>query len=552
MKKLALRSFCMALCLGALASAGPVAPGHADDFPGSSETAIRKAPPGAVKLPSSRIKKVGPILCGRFQSNWFPGRKLKGNYFMRHDRQAALYRKKAKKARTSKARTRYRKLANRYQGLVRSQTPKCRRQSTPLRFRLSDAIGVALTESSASRTVVRTPRTTTGSNLSAILSSGELTDAIVSGSVTISEILVGPDNALYVLFPSPVDLSTSQQSPDGCVLAKVTRDSGVPTCIDSTLRQIWGDPNSQFNPAVQFDAAGGIVYTGSTSNGNSVVRRWLNGVVTDLVNSDNIYVRNFLALEDGSVLIAGYTRATLSAWTRRIEPSGQVSTVAGSESQFMNYFPDGNVYMGFWSLEDFGVKRFLTASGSLEAKYWISSTLNSITPQFYFNAGDYCQDDVRPQREGFCGTFGALTQGRIYETSGDSVYALAGGFGQRATPMKYFPTVEYVSTSLEGAVVGTASGNRLVFSGTDVSDRYKTIVYDTTGETEVEVIGPGSEVEIYHLVTDESSGKVLFDGLRFSDNSYVIGEIDPVTGSFEFLDSTSTRLADLQAFATGG
>jgi hypothetical protein len=70
----------------------------------------------------------------------------------------------------------------------------------------------------------------------------------------------------------------------------------------------------------------------------------------------------------------------------------------------------------------------------------------------------------------------------------------------------------------------------------------------SSNDTETELIGPSSEIEIYHLNYVANGNKVLCDGLRFSDNKYVIGEVDLSTNRVNFVATSATKWSDLQSF----
>ena len=75
--------------------------------------------------------------------------------------------------------------------------------------------------------------------------------------------------------------------------------------IDSTLSHIqWNESNTSYlNSPIQFDQNGAIYYCGS-NNTNQILRKYDNGVITDLIN-DNININDFIVNEDGSVIISG-------------------------------------------------------------------------------------------------------------------------------------------------------------------------------------------------------------------------------------------------------
>jgi hypothetical protein len=59
-----------------------------------------------------------------------------------------------------------------------------------------------------------------------------------------------------------------------------------------------------------------------------------------------------------------------------------------------------------------------------------------------------------------------------------------------------------------------------------------------------------NEIEMYHLNYVASSNKIMFDGLRFSDNKYVIGQIDLNTGQVNSSQTGSSKLVDFQTFGS--
>jgi len=70
----------------------------------------------------------------------------------------------------------------------------------------------------------------------------------------------------------------------------------------------------------------------------------------------------------------------------------------------------------------------------------------------------------------------------------------------------------------------------------------------TTTQTELQLIGPENEIEIYRLNFLAAEGKIMFDGLRFADNRYVIGQIDLQTMTVTASATGSSKLEDFQTF----
>jgi hypothetical protein len=339
----------------------------------------------------------------------------------------------------------------------------------------------------------------------------------------VNQFIVGPDGRVYILFRSSVNLDDTTQY-GSCRLAEVDPTTGVPTCIDSSLWISWPPLHSGRNAPIQFDAAGAVYYSGGTGDGHTVLRRYYEGTVTDLVNQ-NINLWDFLVLPDGGVVLTGTTASTQAPWLRYLSRTGSLQGLAPVQSSFLRRFPDGNVYVGLWGSPNFGVSRFLTATQQLESKYWISAPINNLVPDKYFDANAFCQPDVRPVREGFCGWFGSYIEDSF--TTGDGkVFAIAGSGFQGGTLMQYFPSVAAGTTAVQKVYSAQSVGNDLVLSGLNSAGQNITNLYDTATGLEAPIFDPTNEMEIYHLTYVPETHKMLFDGLRFSDNKYVFGEID--------------------------
>ena len=261
-----------------------------------------------------------------------------------------------------------------------TQTPPPPPSANALRLNLDGAVAVAQPQpGAATRSVMSVMSPTTA--LEAVEADGQVHSAVVSGSANVSKFIVGPNGKLYVLFASRVNLDDTTL-PGTCLLAEVDPSTGVPTCVDDTLSSIdWPTPHSGRSPAIQLDGAGALYYAGHTSGGHAVLRKYLDGTRTDLINAD-ISLDDFLVLGDGRVLVSGQTTPTGARWLRYLSATGSLHGLAGLNSNFLRLFPDGNVYTGLWGTGNLGVRRFLTSTNELEGKYWIAAA--SATPVTYF------------------------------------------------------------------------------------------------------------------------------------------------------------------------
>lgn len=194
--------------------------------------------------------------------------------------------------------------------------------TTGLKFDLKNAMGLTL-KSPVSSTSVR--KQGTGSNLQTVDSAGNTTDAVTSGSASISRFLIAPNDKLYVVFSKSTSIGPGGADP--CILAEVARDTGVPVCIESDVNFRFiaaGQSKNKFSSGVtgfrnlvndfQFDSDGAIYYMGipgtqaefprlsccTSYEGEaaSVVRRFKNGRLTDL---------GLARLEQGRTVEPGFT-----------------------------------------------------------------------------------------------------------------------------------------------------------------------------------------------------------------------------------------------------
>ena len=90
----------------------------------------------------------------------------------------------------------------------------------------------------------------------------------------------------------------------------------------------------------------------------------------------------------------------------------------------------------------------------------------------------------------------------------------------------------------------------LILTGLDANGQNITTLYNTATDTEQTLISSTNEIEMYHLNYVASSNKIMFDGLRFSDNKYVIGQIDLNTQVVSASQTGSSKLLDFQTFGS--
>ncbi len=185
--------------------------------------------------------------------------------------------------------------------------------------------------------------------------------------------------------------------------------------------------------------------------------------------------------------------------------------------QWIMRFPDENIYT---SQMNTGFARYLTSSGAMDSQFWVG------------NGGQFTEVSI-------------FINGPLRTTVSGKVYGIASG----GALTQYFPVPGIVSgTGLSAATIVQPAMNHLLIAGTNGSGQNVLVLFDTADGSSRQLIGPSNEIEMYHLNYTSASGKILFDGLRFSDNRYVLGEVDVNTGEVRTTAALATRWQDFQTF----
>lgn len=375
----------------------------------------------------------------------------------------------------------------------------------------------------------------TGSGLLAVNRDGTTVDAVLSstGQTSIRDFYAAPNNKFYVVFNTARTLYAGGPN---CILAEVDADSGNPVCVDSQITSVtttYGMYGGYVaNNPIQFDQQGNIYYVGTVASSGqnpapmmATLRKSVNGAVTSLI-SENAQIRDFLVLEDGNVLMSGTTTSTQTSWVRRVSPEGALAAVANGTAMFMRKFADGNVYMGFQGPGQMGVRRFLTSSRTLDPKPWISSDYGTNT-EGYFSMGSLCSDRSNYNAFiGFCTSSGSVISAAFNVGNSSTVVVAGWRSGSGTSLVEYFPSVSPLSVSLKNVTLASMVGNKLILAGTTSVGVNTLSVLDLTTYQETVLIDASNEVEVYNMSYIAATNKVMFNGLRFANNSYVVGEFD--------------------------
>lgn len=381
-----------------------------------------------------------------------------------------------------------------------------------------------------------------------VTTSGELQPALASGNaLNISRFLIAPNNKLYVLFLNKVvDLETGEEAEpggDGCLLAEVNPTSGVPTCVESEVDQIlwenFGMYSSLYNSPIQFDADGAIYYLAHSYAGGvqTVLRKYLNGETVDLIN-DNISINNFKVMDDGSVFLSGHNGTNYAKWLRRLSNQNSLENILANTSEasrFLYLFPDKKLYFGFDSWQDGyrGVFSIDTSSSVIDETALITDSVTGKASTYTCDGWDYNYG---------CGSNPSI----LITTTSDKVFGII-GLSPRKRILQFYPEVRMPTVSIDKVAVAAGVLDDIVFAGVDAEQKNRLFIYNTSSDQEYDLM-PDDDIEIYRLNYVESQNKLMFDGLRLSDNQYVIGWYDFNSGQLSVTPTGDIKLVDFQTF----
>ncbi len=108
--------------------------------------------------------------------------------------------------------------------------------------------------------------------------------------------------------------------------------------------------------------------------------------------------------------------------------------------------------------------------------------------------------------------------------------------------------MDFPTTIVKNITLAQGAGTKLVLAGMDASSRNTMTLYDTSDSNETPLLGADNEIEIYHINFAAGENKVLFDGLRFADNKYVLGQVDLATRQASVTTTIAAKWSDFQTF----
>lgn len=405
---------------------------------------------------------------------------------------------------------------------------------TDVVFQVSGAVALALSTASGS---CGTNSTGQAGCAVAVAADGSNPSLFAAGSATpsVRDFHSAPNGKFYVVFSSMTILVSGGRY---CVFAEVNLDTGIPTCVDEEMSSVSMGMGYSFgssangNPTIQFDDAGNVYYSGQANSGSFgfTLRKKVGSTVSTLVN-DNITVRDFLVLGDGSILLSGSTTSTQSWWIRKLSPSGAITTlVNGAQANFLRKFADGNIYYGVMATgpgTSSAVYRYLVTDGKVDDMAWIATAWSGAAIASRNDVSVVCQQHVGNTTvwSTFCQLSGAHVK-NSFNLGNTTTIAIAGGVGMQSTTlMQYYPTVQKEPTVVQNITLAYQAGSKIVLAGLDAAAKNIITVVDPTTHQEVVIFDGSNEVEVYSIGFVPSTGKVMFNGLSFATGKIIVGDI---------------------------
>ena len=125
----------------------------------------------------------------------------------------------------------------------------------------------------------------------------------------------------------------------------------------------------------------------------------------------------------------------------------------------------------------------------------------------------------------FCSASGSFVRS-TFNLGTSATYAVVGGYGGQASElMQYYPVVARENSSVKQITIAYQGNSKIVLAGLDANNKNVITIYDPITHTETVVFDGTNEVEVYSMGYVASTGKLMFNGLKFSTGQVVVGDI---------------------------
>lgn len=398
-----------------------------------------------------------------------------------------------------------------------------------------------------------------GSGLYSVSAAGEVSSTLGDLGFPVHDSYVAPDGRVFLaMSPTPLAPGGPQ-----CSIAYVPAGGGTPTCVDPQMVSVAtrSDHSDRFlesyqgarHDPVQFDDAGNVYVRGQSAGGTPVVRKYADGVATDLPADVVANLEDFVVLPTGDVILSGRAlnptnsldpRVSLNHWVRRYSPTGTMSVLLTYfQTSFMEKFSDGRLWVGgMWTTgigtgnqEGFHIVRTVDlATGQLDRT--LQFGFETMERFGFTTQTDIASSPISPcfyawdASRAFCRYAGThLTQsftfpelGQTWVLATDFEFQFAAG---RSLLVRYVPSLLAAFTPLDRVNHAVQTPDSLVLAGTTAVGTNTMVIYNVATGAQQIVLDGTQEIRVNDMAYLSQSHEVMFSGVRISDGVTVLGRV---------------------------
>ena len=437
-----------------------------------------------------------------------------------------------------------------------------------LGLNLTGASALVQTSQVSARSVMgnRVPYTASLSNLYKVTASGTVEPVATDQSIYVDDAVVGPNGKLYTIAYG-----------QSCLLAETDVTTNQSVCIENAggSLTIWQSNETANFPRIQFDNSGGVYYLALTprSDGRApfyvyTIRRFKDGVITDMFDLPDQVVRFWHVVPNGSIIFSGqildYNSAgeqyEVSHETKIVTSDRLMSVISDAQAWFFSDFGTDLVYYGVCgakindpSNSECGHRIYDPVAGQVRDTYFLSGSNNTPRASAIYDADEICAAYPAEVVGSFCGnSYGAIA-GPFSSTTDGAYFAKIEAVMQPFPPthlsqvFQYYPEVKPVVSSVLKARIIETEGDDLFLSGVDRSGNFKTIKLNTKSGSESTMLSVADGVDVVELEAVGSENKLYFRGTRVTDNSEVIGFVDLLTNAVTIQNFAQGSVVNIEA-----
>jgi hypothetical protein len=432
-----------------------------------------------------------------------------------------------------------------------------------LGLNLTGASALVQTSGVSVRSVMedRVPYAASLSNLYKVTSDGSVEPVATTNSFNVQSMAVGPDGNVYTV------LTGSE-----CVLAVTRVEDSASFCIESNA-QIWSSNEIKTLPVIQFDDDGGVYYVIKTPRSDNrepfyenKVRRFRDGVTTNMFDTPNQTIRFWHASPNGTVLFSGQVldyndageQIEVNHDTKLVTSDLKVSVVSTGQANFFSDFGTDLVYFGICDMfaDGFqcGHRKFNPTTSQVAAEYHLTGRNNSVNASRENNADVICDSYSTDVIGDFCGSYGTAP-GPFSSTANGKYFARIDGIMRQnaatrlTSVFQYFPTVQPVLASVTKSRVITTLNNDLFLAGTTSAGDFSTVKIDGVSGSESTMLSVADGIDVVELEAVGSENRLYFRGTRVAGGSEVIGFVNLTTSAVTIQDFTQGSILNIEAVA---